>query len=156
MQVRIATIPEKKLIGKCIQMTFVEDKTRMLWQSFMPRRKEIINALNKDLISMQVYDDSMNLENFTPHVPFYKWATVEVSDFDYVPADMETYILKGGMYAVFLYKGDLSGAAKAFEYIFKTWPLVPLIYWTKENTSRYLEINTKTITPIRKRNYGYL
>ena len=49
----IETLAEKKLIGKRIQMSLANNKTRELWQSFMPRRKEIQNNIGTDLYSMQ-------------------------------------------------------------------------------------------------------
>ncbi len=45
MYLRTEIIPEKKLIGKRAKMSFSNDKTRELWQSFMPQRKEILNNL---------------------------------------------------------------------------------------------------------------
>lgn len=34
---------------------------------------------------------------------------------------MNTFILRGGLYAVFIHKGDASKAAQTFQYIFGTW-----------------------------------
>lgn len=111
---------EKKLIGKRIKMTLAENKTYELWKSFMPRRKEIRNNLTAELISMQVYDESLDFRNFNPHTVFEKWATVEVDDFSTIPDGMESYTLTGGLYAVFIHKGS-STSTKTFEYIFGTW-----------------------------------
>jgi AraC family transcriptional regulator len=122
MQYRIQTISPKKLIGKRLQMSLANNKTRTLWQSFMPHRKEVNNHLNSDLFSMQVYENALNyFENFNPHTVFEKWAAVEVTDFDNIPAGMESYTLNGGLYVVFSHKGDNSTANKVFEYIFATW-----------------------------------
>jgi len=55
MQPRIETLKEKKLIGKRLTMSIANNKTGELWKSFIPRRCEITNNLNSDLISMQVY-----------------------------------------------------------------------------------------------------
>jgi len=49
MEPRIETLTGKKLIGKRVVMSFSEDKTRELWQSFMPRRKDIENSIGTDL-----------------------------------------------------------------------------------------------------------
>lgn len=121
MLLRLETIPEKKLIGKRLSMTLARDKTGELWRSFMPRRREIQNNLTTELISMQVYNPAFTFNSFNADTPFEKWATVEVTDFKAVPAEMETYTLPGGLYAVFLHKGAASTGAKTFEYIFKTW-----------------------------------
>lgn len=45
MEPRIETLNEKKFIGKRVIMSFSEDRTRELWQGFMPRRKEIKNCI---------------------------------------------------------------------------------------------------------------
>ena len=122
MQHRIETIPTKKLVGKRLKMSLADNQTRALWQSFMPRRKEIDNKLNADLYSMQVYENALDyFKNFNPQTVFEKWAALEVTHFDSIPDGMESYILNGGMYAVFLHKGDNSTANKVFEYIFATW-----------------------------------
>jgi AraC family transcriptional regulator len=119
MQPRIETLKDKKLIGKRITMSLVNNKTGELWKSFMPRRREIINNLTNDLISMQVYKPT-HFSNFNPANEFEKWATVEVADFDNVPGEMETFTLTRGLYAVFEYKGS-SNDPGIFQYIFGTW-----------------------------------
>lgn len=118
MEPFIKTIPEKKLIGKRLSMSLADNKTFSLWQSFIPRRKEIINALNSDLISMQVYDRPLEVSNMNQ--TFDKWAVVEVLSFDTIPNDMETFVLPKGLYAVFHYKG-LSTDTSIFQYIFGSW-----------------------------------
>ena len=81
----------------------------------MPRRKDITNNLTNDLISMRVYKPTY-FADFKPTNEFEKWATVEVSNFDNVPADMETFTLTGGLYAVFDYKG-LSTDNSIFQFV---------------------------------------
>jgi len=121
MKPRIVTLSEKKLIGMRLSMSLADNKTSLLWKSFMPRRKEIANTLNSDLISMQVYDASFYIKNFTPQTVFEKWAAVEVKDFNSVPQGMETFILPGGLYAVFLHKGAAATAPATFQFIFESW-----------------------------------
>jgi AraC family transcriptional regulator len=119
MEPQIQTLSEKKLIGKRLVMSLTDNKTAELWKSFMPRRKEIQNSMGSELYSIQVYDHSY-FDNFNPGKTFEKWAAIEVADFDTVPHDMETFILPGGLYAVFLYKG-LSTDTRIFQYIYTTW-----------------------------------
>ena len=119
MTPRIETISEKKLIGRRLMMTYADYKIGELWRSFSPRRKEIANYLNNDLISLAVYQDS-HFENFHSTNEFERWAAVEVSSFDNVPNEMETFVLQGGLYAVFSYQG-LSTDNSIFQYIFETW-----------------------------------
>jgi AraC family transcriptional regulator len=119
MRPRIKIITEKKLVGKRLKMSRADNKTDKLWKSFIPRRKEITNNLTGDLISMSVYDRDY-FENFNPSSEFEKWAAIEVSDFDKIPDDMEHFILAGGLYAVFNYKGS-SDDISIFLYIFGSW-----------------------------------
>ena len=119
MQPRIETIGNKKLIGKRLSMSLHNNKTNELWRSFMPLRKEIKNNISTELYSIQVYDDSY-FNGFNPNTEFEKWAAIEVRDFDSVPDEMETYLLPGGLYAVFLYKGSGTDN-RIFQYIFTTW-----------------------------------
>ncbi|RPJ63933.1 MAG: AraC family transcriptional regulator [Dehalococcoidia bacterium] len=120
MQPVIVTMPEKKLVGKRIKMSFSKNKTPDLWRSFMPGRKEIRNNVGPELYSVEVYGQQF-FDKFNPEAEFDKWAAVEVTDFDNVPADMDTLTAPGGLYAIFLYKGPASAAQKMYEYIFRTW-----------------------------------
>ena len=120
MQPEIKTITEKKLIGKRIKMSLINNKTYSLWNSFMPRRKEIKNNLNSDLFSLRVYPPQYSFSNFDPNAEFEKWALTEVTDFDTVPNEMETFTLPAGLNAVFHYKG-LNTDTKIYEYIHGIW-----------------------------------
>lgn len=119
MVTRIELLQEKKLVGKRSTMSLTNNKTVELWKSFMPQRKEITNTVSNDLVSMQVYSPSY-FATFNPSNEFEKWATVEVRKFDNVPADMETFVLPDGLYAVFEYKG-INTDPSIFQYIFGTW-----------------------------------
>jgi AraC family transcriptional regulator len=121
MFLRIESLKEKKLIGKRLKTSFVDDKTVTLWQSFMPNRKEITNAISSNLYAMQVYESVHYFDNFNPQTPFEKWATLEVSDFNCVPDGMETFTLHSGLYAIFVHKGTVATAHLTFGYIFSTW-----------------------------------
>lgn len=121
MQARIETLPEKKLIGKHLSMKLSNNKTFELWQSFMRDRNAIKNSITTDLLSMQVYDKDLDFKDFNLNTEFEKWAVTEVSDFDNIPDGMEAFTLAGGLYAVFMHKGDTSTAAQTFQYIFGTW-----------------------------------
>jgi AraC family transcriptional regulator len=120
MNPRIETATEKKLVGKRMTMSYADNKTVDLWKSFMPVRHKIKNHAGTDLYSLQVYSPGF-FNHFDPVAEFEKWAAIEVTDFNLIPSDMESLALPGGLYAVFLYKGDGNGAAKMFKYIFDTW-----------------------------------
>ena len=115
----IQNLAEKKLVGKYMPMSITNNKTRELWQSFMPGLKDIPNKSTTDLISMQVYEPSY-FARFNPNNEFEKWATIEVAHFDNIPAEMESFTLTGGLYAVFHYKGS-SADSSIFQYIFTEW-----------------------------------
>ena len=121
MEPRIEILEEKKLIGKRVTLSFSNNRTFELWKSFMPERKKIRNNLTSDLYSLQVYGESFNFKEFSLVEEFEKWAAVEVKDLDSIPDKMESIILTGGLYAVFVHKGPASAGVKTFQYIFETW-----------------------------------
>ena len=121
MNPRIETISEKKLIGHRQTMTFTQNRTTELWKGFMPLRNTIQNKVTTNLISLQVYHDGFSFQNFNSHAPFEKWAAVEVDNFNHIPSGMETFLLPGGLYAVFLHRGAALTGAQTFQYIFGTW-----------------------------------
>jgi AraC family transcriptional regulator len=116
---RIEALPEKKLIGKKIKMSYANNLTHQLWSSFIPRRKEIKNV-DSNLFSLQIYHPNF-FKKFDPAAEFEKWALVEVDDFTMIPEGMEAFTLKGGLYVVFDYKGDRKTADETFQYIFSQW-----------------------------------
>lgn len=121
MEPVIRILSEKKLIGKRIKTNLSENRTSELWRSFMPQLKEIRNSMTTDLFSMQVYDLTLNFMDFNENTSFEKWAAIEVTDFNSIPASMESFILPAGLYAVFLHQGTAAEGARTFGYIFGTW-----------------------------------
>ncbi|MBL7733835.1 MAG: GyrI-like domain-containing protein [Chitinophagaceae bacterium] len=119
MEPRIEISNEKKLVGKRLTMSFADYKIGELWRSFMPRRKEVANSLTNDLISAAIYKPG-HFTNFRPTGEFERWAAVEVANFDRVPEEMEIFVLPGGLYAVFNYKG-LNTDNSIFRYILEKW-----------------------------------
>lgn len=117
----IKILPEKLLVGKRLVTNLADNKTAELWKSFMPERKEIKNSRGHDLYAIQVYQESYNFKKFDVYAFFEKWATVEVEDFNTIPEGMEAFILKEGLYAVFVHKGRASDGEKTFRFIFETW-----------------------------------
>lgn len=120
MEARIEISAQKKLIGKHLTMSFMENKTFLLWSSFMPRRKEIKTQIGTDLYSLEVFP-SGHFEAFDPHKNFEKWAAVEVSDFNEIPSEMEALLIPSGLYAVFIHKGLQSDGPKTYYAIFAEW-----------------------------------
>ena len=118
MYPKIETLSVKKLIGKRLKMSFLNDRTAERWGSFMPQRKDILHKIGIDLYSMQIFESP---PSFKTDATFEKWAAVEVSSFEVVPEGMETHTLVGGLYAVFLHQGPASAFQKTFEFIFDEW-----------------------------------
>ncbi len=111
---RIEIIESKKLIGFSILTSFQEDKTPIIWKKFMIKRNEIVNRISNQLFSLQIYP-----ENFTPNQTFIKYALAEVSDFENISEEFETFELESGKYLVFNYKGKAENGLEIFRYIFQ-------------------------------------
>lgn len=121
MNPRIENITKKYLLGMRTTMSLANNKTSELWQQFMQRRKEIKNISNSNFYSIQAFDESLEFKDFNTNTEFEKWAAVEISDINDIPEDLETYTLKGGLYAVFVHKGPASEFQKTFQFIFGQW-----------------------------------
>ncbi len=118
MHPTIKTHPKTTLLGNRQTMTFAEDKTFLLWNSFMPRRNEIQNRLGEELYNVVIYPKDFD---FSPNTPFEKWATAPVTEGTSIPQGMETLTIPEGLYAVFLYKGNNTEATAFFKAIFTEW-----------------------------------
>jgi AraC family transcriptional regulator len=117
---RLVTLDGKRLVGVRERMSLTADRTRALWQRYMPRRGEIRNRVDTNYVSMQVHDRPPD-QGFTPDTSFEKWAAVEVTDLERVPAGMEGYAVPAGRYAVFVHKGPASTFDRTLHYIFRVW-----------------------------------
>lgn len=120
MEPRIQSIAEKKFAGRRLTMSFADNRTRELWQGFMPSRREIAAAVGTELYSIEVYPAHF-FNAFDPEAAFEKWAAVEVSSFDALPEGLETLTVPAGLYAVFPHRGPASEAIITYTYIFQTW-----------------------------------
>lgn len=128
---RIEILCETKLVGQRIKMTFSGNKTRSLWQEFMPERHAIKNQLGTELYSVEVYGDLTFFKAFDPKRTFEKWAAVRVDRFDKIPGEMERLEIPAGLYAVFHYVGKASDAAEFYGFIFNHW--IPNSEYTLDN-----------------------
>ena len=118
MKPRIKTFPTTKFIGKNLSFTYADYRAFELWSSFMPKRKEIQNAIGSELYNIQINPEDFD---FQPNTPFVKWAAVAVTSFDFIPDDMESLEIEEGLYAVFTYKGNQSNVAAFFNSIYTEW-----------------------------------
>jgi AraC family transcriptional regulator len=120
MNAQIKILTEKKLIGKSISMSFMENKTFQLWSSFMPGRTEIKNTVDSTLYSLEVFPNGY-FDNFDAARTFQKWAAVEVKNLKTIPSEMESLIIPTGIYAVFIHKGPATEAHQTYHSIFAEW-----------------------------------
>lgn len=130
----------KQLAGISMQMSFADNKTRELWQAFMPRLSEIKGRIGDSLYSLQVYNESF-FKDLTVVKPFTKYALAETDGSDKLPPGMEVFSLPAGLYAVFHYVGSPAEAPNAFIYIFSTW--LPQSEYTLEYRPHFEVIGTK-------------
>jgi AraC family transcriptional regulator len=100
-------------------MSLVNFNIAELWGTFGPRRIEIKNNVNSELVSLAVYPSDYFV-SFSPSRNFQRWALVEVTDFDTIPNQMESFDLPSGLYAVFHYQG-LNTDSSIFQYIYNVW-----------------------------------
>lgn len=117
MKPTIKTLSPKKLVGISMEMSVSNNRTGELWGTFMPRRKEVLNSVNNDKFSLQVYGTTY-FDTFNPTMNFTKWALIEVTDFENIPEGMESFVLEDGLYAVFEHKGT---GTSIFQYIYGVW-----------------------------------
>jgi len=117
---KIVALKEKKIIGKCIKMSLIENKTVELFSSFMPKRKDIKNVVTTDLFEVLIYDNEY-FKNFSPSNTFVKWACIEVENYNTLPEGMKTLNLVSGLYAVFNYKGLAKDFGVFMSYIYSNW-----------------------------------
>lgn len=120
MQPRFETIDAKIIAGQRLTMSFAQNKTGALWQSFMPRRAEIKNAVNTSFYSVEVYPSGF-FDDFKPTNEFEKWAGIEVKDDAEQPGGIELLTIPAGQYAVFTHRGPASAGPKTYQYIFGIW-----------------------------------
>lgn len=135
MFLRMEHCTGKKMIGRKVRMSFSNDRTRELWQGFMPRRKEIKNVITSDLYCLQVYPPTMDFTTFDPVSLFEKWAAVEVKLTENIPEGMETLLVPEGLYAVFLHKGAAQTGHLTFGYIHEVW--LPGSGYTTDNRPHF-------------------
>lgn len=121
MFLRIENLPQKKLVGKNLTMSFLNNRTAELWRSFMPERKNITYAVDNNLYSVQIFSSVFNYTDIDPATEFVKWAAVEVSNESEIPNNMNLLTLESGLYAVFLHKGTPADFRKTFDFIFLSW-----------------------------------
>lgn len=103
-QPRIEILPQKVFVGMYSKISYSNNQVGLLWKSFMPRRSEIEARRSPDLYSIELSD--VPLSDFTLDTVVEKWAAVEVVSDDIIPEGMSVLRIEGGLYAVFIHKGN--------------------------------------------------
>lgn len=116
---RLIILEPMKLVGLCREMSQVSDETSLLWREFSARRAEVTNRASNDSISLRVYPEDV-AQIFDPTARIYRWAAVEVRDFETIPDGMTAWTTAGGLYAVFVHQGPATDLS-TFEFIFGEW-----------------------------------
>ena len=117
----ISELPQQRLIGVLLEMSFSKDRTQELWQTFMPKKRLIRHPINSDLVSLQIYPESFASVGFDPQVSFIKWAAVKVAEDVEVPDGMQELVIPKGIYAIFDHIGPASEFSKTIDLIFNQW-----------------------------------
>ena len=154
MTPRIQILETKKLIGQQLSMSLVNNKTGQLWGQFAPRIKEIQNRATTDKISMQVYP-LRYYEQFNPNNEFVKWAAVEVTNFEPIPEGMQSLCCPRGFMPYLSTKVQVP-IPPSFNTSFQNGCLNQNILLITDRILRFWAANTKTMTPIQKKRFGYL
>lgn len=118
---RIEHIDERFVVGMNTQTSLlsINDKTRQLAQSFMPRRAEVQSRIGKHVFSIQNYTKDYDPKDVNSE--FEKWVAVEVESLEDVPEDMAEFVIASGTYVVFSFKGAMSDFPESRRYIFQEW-----------------------------------
>jgi AraC family transcriptional regulator len=90
-------------------MTYAAYKPTPLWQRFMPRHKEIQNALGEDLILCSSFCATF-WEQFDPTASFDKWVGIEVSAVDTVPSYEIANYSRGFVCSLYLVGDEKNGS----------------------------------------------
>lgn len=122
MDIEVKEIATKHIVGIHVRTSMQNDVTYKAWQAFMPRRREVANAIGTHLISMQVFDEPVTAANNSDKEVFFdNWAAVEVANLSQVPQGMEGYTIQGGKYAVFTHRGEDSKFFESINYFYTQW-----------------------------------
>lgn len=116
---RIETLDTKHLVGNCLTMSLVNNRTHELWQIFMSTHAAMARNVEVARYSIQQYPPTY-FSDFNPAIDFIKWAAVEKPEGEPTPAGLQRFTLEGGLHAVFSYRG-LSTDGRIFEAIYNHW-----------------------------------
>ena len=140
MMPTITEIEPIQLAASGISMSFENNRTFELWSNFMPKRKHIGNRIGDVLYNLYLYPEAF-FTSFDPATEFQKLAAVPVSATGNFPEGITSYNLGGGLYAMFVYKGDGSDISEFYRKIFMEW--LPTSGYTLDNRPHFEVMGVK-------------
>ncbi len=120
MEPRIEKVTPIKLIGESVQMSLVNNRTLQLWKGFMTNLMQSNASVGYPRYSIQVYEAGY-FQNFNPQTTFTKWACIKTDQLHNIPKGFSEFLLDGGQYAVFDYKGTSTDFSKMAQWIYGQW-----------------------------------
>lgn len=127
----IKNVEQILLVGIAAQMSYIDNQTQKLWETFIPLSKKINHKLTNDFYSLQIFPDNF-FKAFNPTLEFEKWALVPVTETEGNIEPCKSFILQGGLYAVFHHKGiDTS----IFQRIYGEW--IPQSHYQLDNRPHF-------------------
>jgi AraC family transcriptional regulator len=121
MEPHITEVSERKLVGMKTETRLRDNQIPRLWQTFMPRRKEVSHAMKTGFFAVHDRNPDLKMEDFTPDTLYTSWACIEVSAFEKIPEAMESRTLTGGLYAIFIHHGPAASFKVTLDFIYQQW-----------------------------------
>ncbi len=121
MTPEITEIKDKTLVGIGSSTSLVKNQIHKLWNDFLAIDTKITNKKDCWYYELHKFDKNFRIANFSDSMNFEKWAMVEINLDSHFPSDISKYELKGGKYAVFIHKGEISKIQLSIDYIYGTW-----------------------------------
>lgn len=116
MEPEIITRSEIKVVGVARHYQEEDLDIETLWSAFRPNVAQIVNRVGGDAFG--IYEEYQESE---ANVGFSYICSVEVTDFDNVPAGMIARTIPEHLYAVFQHKGAISFLPDTLKYIWGSW-----------------------------------
>lgn len=121
MEVNIVFIEQRVCIGKRVTMSFANNNSRELWQSFRSDLAKKSISIETPFINLHNYPADFSFSAFNPNKEFEKWALVEIPESKGVPKGFEKLVLKEGNYATFKYQGLSKDYNATAQWFFTQW-----------------------------------
>jgi len=119
--IKLQTIDAKKIAGMSILTSPAKSQAPIIWRKFMPRRGELKGPENDVYYSIQDYPNTYSFASFDPQAEFTTWAAKEVDDHHNFPQDIETTLIKGGLYATWIHHGTVDSFSQNMGHFFISW-----------------------------------